>query len=121
MPNSGGDSINGADPSGMYSAQYQSEVAGRASLAIGALGVIATASGAGAPVGIGLGLISTGLSIYSRAVVGDTGGAVSAGLLGGVTAGLGGLGAYSGASQLSQTLIRGGYSGLEAGAGFFYR
>lgn len=30
---------------------------------------------------------------------------MSAGLLGGVTAGLGGLGAYSGASQLSQTLI----------------
>jgi hypothetical protein len=58
-------------------------------------------------------VLSTGASVASRAVVGDTGGAIAAGVLGSATAGLGATGAVLGVGRTAATAVAGAYSGGE--------
>lgn len=76
------------------------------------------ASGVGAPLALGLGAASTIASVGSRQVVGDTSGAVGAGLLGVATLGLGGLGEGLEVPTLAKTLTATGYTGIEVGTGY---
>jgi RHS repeat-associated protein len=114
----GDDPANNSDADGRLSASTKSRIAAGVSVGLGIASIVATATGVGAPLALGLGVASTAASVYSRGVVGDTSGAVGAGLLGAATLGLGGLGEGLEVPTLAKTATAAGYTGIEVGTSY---
>lgn len=101
--------VNYVDPTGRISA---SQILQGISYAATAAGWIATASGAGAPVGIALSAVGTAADVGASLLEGDSDGAVLAGTFGLASGGLGVAGDVLGASKKVKTGVSVAYDGL---------
>jgi RHS repeat-associated protein len=111
----GDDPINNGDPTGR--SEYQSRKASTIATTLGIAAVGFTAFGF-PEVGIGLGIASSAFSVASRLEVGDTSGAVAAGVLGAATAGYGGAGVALGVEDATANTIGAGiFGGIETATG----
>lgn len=107
--------LNGFDPTGLSEAASRKASTIATALGIAAVGFTAF----GFPeVGVGLGIASSVFSVTSRLEVGDTGGAVAAGVLGAATAGFGGAGIALGVEDATANTIGAGiFGGIEVATG----